>query len=84
MFYKGDSEGKATFDTRFEMLTHLFGSLKTQALKELTLFLSSEMGLLDEANYAKGFSSINLRYVGVFQNVERAMLAINYMHALCK
>ena len=40
--------------------------------------------MLEERNYPKGFSGVNIRYVGVFQNVKRAMMTIRYMIAHCK
>ena len=43
--------------------------------------MQSETSLLEERNFPKGYANINIRYVGVFENVKRAMLVTHYMFA---
>ena len=69
------------------MLGHLFGNLRNSALQKLTNFIETELhSVLDESNqsiYPKGYAQVNIRYIGVFQQVYRATLAIKYMVASC-
>ena len=51
---------------------------------KFNVFLNEELKLLEESSYPKGFSGINIRYVGVFENVKRAIMVIRYMLSLCK
>ena len=61
------------------MLALIFSQLRKQSLQKLQDFFEEETSMLEESRYPKGYGSINIRYVGVFDNVKRAMLSIHYM-----
>ena len=79
VFYRGQDESQATFETRLNMLALIFSQLRKQSLQKLQDFFEEETSMLEESRYPKGYGSINIRYVGVFDNVKRAMLSIHYM-----
>ena len=76
-------ETRASFETRLNWLASIFNNLRKTAQEKLTELCISEMSLLEEKNFAKGFSSVSIRYVGIFHHVKRTMLAIKYMVTLC-
>ena len=55
----------------------MFETLKELALSGIKQFIDSEFQLINEQKLGK------IRYVGVFQNVKKAMLVVEYLVASC-